>query len=74
MASRSQRKMWAALIVCGAGVLFQALPSGCAEYYSAAALGALDFCAIFNCSGGTFFDLCEPTPLFWDCPNIEAAQ
>jgi hypothetical protein len=31
-----------------------------------------DPCTVFNCTGGTFFNLCEPFPLFLTCPNVAA--
>ncbi len=63
------KKLRALALVCGAGVLFQ-LPGGCVDYYFGAMVEAFDICSVLNCEGGTFFDLCSPVPLFWDCPQI----
>lgn len=70
MFSPRNRKLWAALLVCAAGTVFQALPAGCAQYHTASLLSAFDFCSVFNCEGGTFFNFCEPFALFMDCPNL----
>ena len=68
--NRSRRAKWLALLVAlGAGTAFQVGTNGCAQYYATSSLNALDFCAVFNCQGGSFFNLCEPVPLFVDCPN-----
>ncbi len=69
MAIRHRRKLLAIAVALGAGTLFQALPHGCAQYYTAAALSAFNVCAVFNCTGGTYFNLCSPYALFLDCPN-----
>jgi hypothetical protein len=53
------------------GTIFQT--NGCAEYYVTSAASALDFCSVFNCSGGSFFDFCNPVPVFADCPNAGQA-
>lgn len=64
------RKLWAALLVCGAGTVFQGLPTGCAQYYTESILTGFDFCSVFNCEGGTFFNFCEPFALLMDCPGL----
>jgi hypothetical protein len=66
------KKLWAAIAVLGAGTAFQVLPQGCAQYYTQLTLTSIDFCSIFNCQGGTFFNLCEPRPILADCPNVTA--
>jgi hypothetical protein len=48
---------------------FQMLPTGCAEYYTQSVLASFNFCSVFNCEGGTFFNFCEPVALFVDCPG-----
>jgi hypothetical protein len=30
---------------------------------------AFDFCAVFNCQGGGFFNFCSPIVFFIDCPT-----
>jgi len=74
--SRTRNKFMAVLAVCGAGVLLQTgmVPTGCVQYYGQTLLTSLDFCQIFNCTSGTFSNLCEPGPLFVDCPNYEPAE
>jgi len=64
------RKLLAAVLICGLGVACQLLPSGCAEYYTQSVLSSFNFCSVFNCEGGTFFNFCEPVALFADCPNV----
>ena len=63
----TNKKLWLLLAACGAGTLFQVTPGSCSDYFLVHGLTALDFCAIFNCTGGAFFDLCNPIPLFVDC-------
>ncbi len=63
-----KRRLWAAALVCSAGLLFQALPGGCAQYYGQLVLNSFDFCSVFNCTGGTFFNFCQPNSIFLDCP------
>lgn len=74
--SRTKKKFLAVFAVCSAGTLFQAglVPTSCAQFYGQALLTSLDFCSVFNCTSGAFFNLCEPFPLFMDCPNLTAAQ
>ncbi len=73
--SRGQRRKWlAALVVCGAGTAFQLLPSGCNQYLANTAMAAFDFCAVFNCSGGTYFNLCSPFSILVDCPSPATPQ
>ncbi len=64
-----KKKFWAAIGVLGAGMVFQVLPQGCAQYYTQLSLTAFNFCAVFNCTGGTFFNLCQPRAILADCPN-----
>jgi hypothetical protein len=74
--SRKRKKLLALLTVCSAGTLFQTgvVPTGCAQFFGQTLLASFDPCAVFNCTGGTFFDLCEPFPLFANCPNLGVAQ
>lgn len=76
--SRTKKKLLAMCAVCTAGVLFQTgltgfIPGSCAQWYLQTSLEAFDFCSVFNCSGGTFLNACEPYALFTDCPNAQAA-
>lgn len=66
-----KKRIWAAVLVSG-GLVFQFLPSGCAEYYTYTGLTAFNFCSVFNCTGGTYFDMCSPVPLLADCPATTA--
>ena len=64
-----KRKLLAAILVFGAGVVFQALPSSCTNYLTQEALASFNFCAVLNCTGGTFFNFCTPVRLLVDCPT-----
>jgi hypothetical protein len=55
-----------------AGALFQFVPGGCRDYAVQQAATAFDICSVVNCTGGSYFDFCYPTPLFMDCPNVGA--
>lgn len=63
-----KNRLWAAIVACGVGTVFQVLPGGCAEYYTNLAVTSFNFCSVFNCEGGTFFNLCEPNRVLLDCP------
>ena len=70
----SRRARWIALLVAlSAGTAFQVGANGCANYYLTLATSTFNFCAVFNCQQGTFFNFCDPFPLFFSCPNIAAA-
>ncbi len=43
--------------------MFQAVGSGCLQYYTYAALEGINFCSVLNCDSSTFFNLCSPVPL-----------
>ncbi len=62
-------KFWALLGALSIGTLSQVGTNGCYQYYAASALDALNFCAVFNCTGGTFFNFCSPVRLLADCPS-----
>jgi hypothetical protein len=64
-----RRKLLAAVLACGAGTLFQFYPRGCADYGIMQAVSTFDFCSVINCTGSTYFDICNP-PLLMDCPNL----
>ena len=70
--SRTRRKFLAVLAACSAGTLLQTgfVPTSCAQFYGQTLLTTFDPCSVFNCTGGTFFNLCEPFPLFLSCPNL----
>jgi len=68
--SKTRKKFLVALAVCGAATLFQT-GSGCAQYYLNMGLTSFDFCSVFNCTSGSYFNLCEPVPLLIDCPNVD---
>jgi hypothetical protein len=67
-------KLWAVIAICLAGTVFQVLPSGCANYLTEQAMAGFNFCSVFNCTGGTFFNFCEPVRLFTDCPQPAQTQ
>ena len=73
--SRTTKKLIVIFALCSAGTLFQVglVSSGCAQFYGQALLSSFDFCAVFNCTSGSYFNLCEPVPLFADCPNTTDA-
>lgn len=72
--SKTKRKFLAVMAICGAGTLFQTglVPSGCVQGLGQTALTTFDICSILNCTGGSFFNPCEPVPIFVDCPNLVA--
>jgi len=63
-------RLLALLAALSAGTVLQVGTNGCAEYYVTAALSSFDFCSVFNCTGGSFFNFCDPVPLLADCPNV----
>lgn len=69
--SKTKKKFLATLAACCAGTVLQTgfVPTNCAQFYGETLLQTIDPCTVFNCTGGTFFDLCEPYPMFWTCPN-----
>ena len=71
--SKSKRaRMMALLVALSVGTACQVGTNGCVEYWAVEALSAFDFCSVFNCTGGGYFDFCNPVPLFADCPNAQA--
>lgn len=70
MAMTRKKKLLIAFLVSGAGVVFQLAPNSCNSYFTAEALSSFNFCAVLNCTGGTFFNFCEPVALLMDCPNL----
>jgi len=73
--SSARRKLIKLFAVCSVGTLLQAglVTSNCTQFYGQALLRSFDPCTVFNCTGGTFFNLCEPVPLFYTCPNMASA-
>lgn len=69
---RKSRKALALAALLSAGTLFQTglVPTGCGAFLAESALVNFNFCSVFNCTSGTFFNFCEPVPLFIDCPNL----
>ena len=65
--SKTRRKMFALCSLFGGATVFQVLPGTCAESILYQGLSALDFCAVLNCTGGSFFNFCNPIVLFIDC-------
>ncbi len=61
-------RLVAAAVALLAGVLLQ--NPGCANYGLQFATEAFDFCSVLNCESGTFFSLCDPIVLLWDCPIV----
>jgi hypothetical protein len=70
MSIMQNKKLWAAIVACSVGTVFQGIPQGCTQYYTALTLSSFDFCSVFNCEGGTFFNFCQPFAVFMDCPNL----
>jgi hypothetical protein len=71
-----RRKFFAMVAVCSAGVLLQTglFPTSCAQFLGQTLVTSFDFCSVFNCTDGAFFNLCEPFPLLVDCPTIQSTQ
>jgi len=63
-----RRKWLAAALAVGAGTMFQFYPRGCVDYGVLQAVSSFDFCSVINCTGSTYFDICNP-PLLMDCPT-----
>lgn len=64
---RLRSRLLSLAALSSAGVLFQLIPGGCARFGVEAFLTGVDFCAVFNCSEGTFFNFCDPVLLLVDC-------
>ncbi len=69
MSVSRKRRLMAVVLALGGGVVFQYIPSGCSQYLGAEAVSAFNFCSVFNCTGGTYFNLCKPFALLLDCPT-----
>ncbi len=68
MVKSTNRKLIATGLILAAGTVFQYLPSGCSQYFLAEGASAFNWCSVFNCTGGTYFNLCQPFRLLLDCP------
>ncbi len=68
---RRKRMMVLAALSLGTAFQFASTTNGCGEYVALFGLSSFDFCSVFNCTGGGFFNFCDPNVLFVDCPNFE---
>ncbi|MGD8451660.1 MAG: hypothetical protein PVJ57_07560 [Phycisphaerae bacterium] len=62
-------RMLALLAALSIGTAFSVGTNGCAEFYTTMTVGSFDFCSVFNCEGGSYFNFCSPIRLFADCPQ-----
>lgn len=67
--SNAKKRLWKLLAIATCGTTFQVLTEtgGCGTYGIYSALTSLDFCQVFNCVGGSFFNFCDPVAIFVDC-------
>ena len=64
---RNRRKLILWTLLAG-GTTFQVLQTnGCAEFATSLFLNSVDFCSFLNCTGGSFFNFCEPVAILTDC-------
>lgn len=66
------RKRVAALAILSTATVLQlptGLSGGCGQFGAQLLAGVFDACSVFNCTSGTFFNLCTPTRLLVDCPG-----
>ena len=68
------RKLWAAILACGTGTVFQLVPRGCVDYGVVMATQAFNICSVINCTGGQYFDFCSGagpygSGFLMDCPQ-----
>jgi hypothetical protein len=69
---RSRRFKWVALLATfSAGTMLQ-FSTGCNQFWTDVALTSFDFCSVVNCTGGTYFNGCDPVLIRADCPNATA--
>lgn len=62
-----KRKLMLLLGALATGTVFQVQPAGCSQYTAQVAISAVNVCSIINCSGSSFFNFCNPQPIFVDC-------
>ncbi|MEW6250651.1 MAG: hypothetical protein AB1716_08375 [Planctomycetota bacterium] len=74
MANRRKLRLLVVVFALSAGTVCQYLPSGCTEYYTYGVASAFNWCSVFNCAGGEYFNMCRPNPLFLDCPSAVTTQ
>lgn len=67
--SKTRKKFLAFLTTFGMATVLQVQfgPSGCNQFIATGALSAFDFCSVLNCTGGAFFNFCNPVQLLIDC-------
>lgn len=67
---KTRRKLTIALALCACATLFQTsyLPRGCVDYTLQTGFAVFDTCAVLNCTGGSYFNFCEPIVWLIDCP------
>jgi hypothetical protein len=70
--TKTTRKLVTLTAALSAGTVFQTglVPNSCGQALFQIGLNTFDFCAVFNCEAGTFFDFCSPVAILVDCPNI----
>jgi len=71
--SKTRKKLLAMVAICSAGAVFQIgiVPSSCQQFYLQYAVTAFDWCSVFNCTDGTYFDLGS---LFLDSPEAATVE
>lgn len=75
--TKIRKRMLALTALATGGILFQnvpGLPGGCVQLAGTGLVAGFDFCAVINCSSGTFFDFCDDNSIFVlvDCPTTAA--
>jgi len=70
--SKRIRRLILCLLLVGASGAVAGTNASCARYAGDSALGATDFCFMFDCDNGVLGGLIDPcaagTEVFWDCP------
>ena len=69
MSIQRKRKLLAAVLAVGSGMVFQYQPHGCIDYGVQTVATSFNFCSVINCTGSTYFDPCGTNPILKDCPN-----
>ncbi len=68
--SNARAKFLTLAAICSAATVFQVgVPTSCAQFGLQSFFAVFDTCSVLNCSGGVFFDLCDPFVTLIDCPN-----
>ncbi|MGE0481981.1 MAG: hypothetical protein AB7Q17_16085 [Phycisphaerae bacterium] len=68
MSKQKRRLLTFAAILGGTLLQVPFTPSGCYQYGTGVLASAFDFCSVVNCTGGAFFNFCDPVVVFVDCP------